>query len=209
MVAFVCPHCHVAAHFTHKWSERQYGDADAEVETLTAFAWLCDNCLEPVCGVFPEGGREGDETVWPETIHRKDYPDVPEAIASAGSEAHQALGAKAPRAAVAMARAVVEATAKDKGITINGIHGKIEQLAAQGHIDEDTKEAAHEVRLWGNEVAHGDLVDEPFSVADATEIVDLMDVILERVYQVPARVARIRASREARKPQVPTQVQTV
>ena len=36
-------------------------------------------------------------------------------------------------------------------------------------------------------------------VDEATEIVDLMDAILERVYQEPAKVARVRASREARK----------
>jgi hypothetical protein len=58
--------------------------------------------------------------------------------------------------------------------------------------------AAHEVRFAGNEAAHGDLVDEPITADDAAEIVALMDAILERVYQEPAKVARVRASREAR-----------
>ena len=46
----------------------------------------------------------------PTAVTYRTYDDVPEAIASAASEAHQALGAKAPRASVAMARAVVEAS---------------------------------------------------------------------------------------------------
>jgi hypothetical protein len=132
-------------------------------------------------------------------IHRKVYLDVPEAIAAAASEACQSLGAEAPRAAVAMARAVIEATAKEKGITRGNIQAKIEQLAADGHISEAMKEAAHEIRLTANEAAHGDLVDEPISVYEAREVVELMDAILERVYQEPAKVARVRASREARR----------
>jgi hypothetical protein len=61
------------------------------------------------------------------------------------------------------------------------------------------KEAAHEIRFAGNEVAHGDLVAEPLGKEDAEEIVSLMDTILERVYQEPAQVARIRQQRENRK----------
>jgi predicted transcriptional regulator len=98
-----------------------------------------------------------------------------------------------------MARAVVEATAKDKGITNGTVQTKINQLAADGHISEAMKEAAHEIRFAGNEAAHGDLVGEPISVEEASEVVELMDAILERVYQEPAKVARVRASREARR----------
>jgi hypothetical protein len=36
--------------------------------------------------------------------------------------------------------------------------------------------------LPGNEGAHGDIVNEPTSVEEATEIVELMEGILERVY---------------------------
>ena len=128
----------------------------------------------------------------------KTYQDVPEAIAAAASEAHQALGALAPRAAVAMARAVIEATAKEKKILGGSIHSKIEQLAADGHISHAMKEAAHEIRLVANEAVHGDLVDEPIGVDEGREVVELMDAILERVYQEPAKVERVRASRVAR-----------
>jgi hypothetical protein len=199
MTTRVCPHCIAYSHFTEAWSDNLPGSVEIPLRgrDVNRFLEVCDNCGGLVCGT--ELVMTGETTLWPTVIHRKVYPDVPEAIAAAASEAHQAPGADAPRAAVAMARAVIEATAKEKGIVCRGIQSKIEALAANGHISEAMKETAHEIRFAGNEVAHGDLVDEPISVEDASEIVRLMDSILEYVYQGPAEVARIRAKREARK----------
>jgi Domain of unknown function (DUF4145) len=202
----VCPHCRVLTHFTEVWSDNPFNpEITFRGDTAVRGCWVCDNCNCPVSGITLGRGNVSDPVVvWPEAVTYRSYEDVPDAIASAGSEAHQALGAKAPRAAVAMARAVVESTAKDKGITSGNLQAKIDRLHAYGHISEAMKEAAHEIRFAGNEVAHGDLVHEPIGVDDATEVVDLMDAILERVYQEPAKVARVRASREARQnPQVP------
>jgi Family of unknown function (DUF6228) len=47
----------------------------------------------------------------------KDYPDVPDTVSSAASEARAVIAAEAHRAAILMARSVIEATAKDKGVT--------------------------------------------------------------------------------------------
>ncbi|MBU5868948.1 DUF4145 domain-containing protein, partial [Vibrio cholerae O1] len=71
--------------------------------------------------------------------------------------------ANAGRGAVILARAVIEATAKDKGITNGNLYAKIDQLHISGLIREHIKEAAHEVRLGGNDVAHGDILSGPFS----------------------------------------------
>jgi hypothetical protein len=204
-MARVCPHCKALATFTRRWSNSSASrDGDIDPDKPLLFCDTCDNCESPVCGACAAGSTLDEEPcVWPEVtpyvIQYKAYPDVPEAISIAASEAHQALGADAPHASIAMARAVIEATAKDKGVTVNGIYNKIEQLAVRGYITPTLKEAAHEIRFAGNEVAHGDLVATPIGVAEAAEVVDLMDVILERVYQEPAKVALVRASREARR----------
>jgi hypothetical protein len=169
-------------------------------DVLLRFCEVCDNCDKPVCGVYLADGSLNDPPLlWPVAVTYKSYPDVPETIGTAASEAHQALGALAPRASVAMARATVEATAKERGISKGNLESKIDQLAKDGHISEAMRLAAHEIRFAGNEAAHGDLVDEPITVDDAAEIAGLMDAILERVYQEPAKVARVRASREARR----------
>ncbi|MFE1729962.1 DUF4145 domain-containing protein [Streptomyces bacillaris] len=113
-------------------------------------------------------------------------------------EAHQCLSIEANRAAVALARAVVEATAKECGIKTGSLEKKIDRLFEQHLIREHVRDAAHEVRFGGNEVAHGDLVAEPMDNFTATEILGLMDEILEEVFQSPARVKRRTAQRLAR-----------
>ncbi|MBQ0906365.1 DUF4145 domain-containing protein [Micromonospora sp. U21] len=75
---------------------------------------------------------------------------------------------------------------------------KIDELANQGLIREDAKDAAHAIRLVGNDAAHGDLASMVVEEADAREVLDLMDDILDEVFQSPAKVARVRASRAAR-----------
>ncbi|MER5561212.1 DUF4145 domain-containing protein [Streptomyces sp. NPDC002506] len=135
----------------------------------------------------------------PDEIRRPDFPDVPNQIAKTASEAHACLSIKAFRGAVALARAVLEATAKDKGCTTGPLIAKIDALAAAEHLREDTRQLAHEIREGGNEIAHGDLADEPMPAEDAQAIVSLMDEVLLEVYQGPAKVARLRASRLERK----------
>ncbi|MFJ4851442.1 DUF4145 domain-containing protein [Streptomyces sp. NPDC088733] len=137
-----------------------------------------------------------DELFWhPAKVSRPEYPGVPDQIAGTASEAHACLSIQAYRGAVALARAVVEATAKEKGITGGPLVQKIDKLCEQGHIREFTRQLAHEIREGGNEIAHGDLGDEPMPPEDAEAIVSLMDEILQEVYQAPAKMMALRQSR--------------
>ena len=78
------------------------------------------------------------------------------------------------------------------------------------------KEAAHEVRHWGNDVAHGDfdVPQEPATDEDnreaaeemtaavtreeAEEILVLMDDLFAELFQGPARTKRAREAREVK-----------
>jgi hypothetical protein len=131
----------------------------------------------------------------PKSVRRPDFTDVPEQIAATASEAHACLSISAYRGAVALARAVVEATAKDNGIVNGPLVAKIDQMHAQNLIRDITRELAHEIREGGNEIAHGDLADEPMPPEDAEAIVALMDEILEEVYQGPARMLTLKRNR--------------
>ena len=164
-------------------------------------AFACDSC-----GLFTVVAWRGSEyhtepeyfndpEWYPQPVSRKEFPDVPEHIATAGSEAHACLGIGADRAACALARAVVEATAKDKKITKGLLHAKIDALFAGHFISEYLRDAAHQIRLFGNDVAHGDFAD-PVQRPEAELVVELMDEILAGVYQSPAKVGRLRAARE-------------
>lgn len=134
---------------------------------------------------------------WPAVGVSKDFEDVPLHIADAASEAHRCHSIGAYRGATALARSVIEASAKDKGITKGMLHAKIDALQKAGHIRQHITEAAHEVRHLGNEVAHGDFVD-PIDKLEAEEILALMGEVLQEVFQSPARVARVRETREAK-----------
>lgn len=100
------------------------------------------------------------------------------------------------RAAVLMARSVIEATAKDKGVTTGSLIDKIEALSdlVRPHV----RDGAHQIRLLGNDMAHGDFAQD-VSSEDATLVLTLMNEVIDDVYQSPARVGRAQAAREARK----------
>lgn len=92
----------------------------------------------------------------------------------------------------------MEATAKDKGITSGTLAQKIDKMCERRLVREHVRDAAHEVRHFGNELAHGGFV-QPVSEEEASEAVQLMEEVLNEVFQSPAKVARARAARLAKK----------
>jgi hypothetical protein len=142
-------------------------------------------------------GSSGEVRWFPEQATRRDFPDVPVRIADAATEAHHSLSAGRLRAAVLLARAVIEATAKEKGVTRGNLAAKIDEMHSQGLVRQHIREGAHEIRYLGNDMAHGDFVD-PVAPEDADLVLALMDEVLVEVFQSPARVARFQARRAAK-----------
>ena len=188
-----------------QWAETWY-DPERARYLLQGVA-TCDNCARSSMAVVTEfsPGSSGDKEAlgyvpdanisWlPRRGDSPDFVDVPEHIAAAAKEAHSAASIHAVMAAILMARTVVEATAKNKEIVAGMLVSKIDAMATQGLIRESTKEAAHEIRHFGNDMAHGDIEDLPSS-DDVDEVLSLMDEVLNEVFQGPARTARIRAKR--------------
>jgi uncharacterized protein Yka (UPF0111/DUF47 family) len=99
-----------------------------------------------------------------------------------------------------MARAGIESTAQDKKITKGSLFANIEEKQKQGLIRPHIKEAAHEVRHLGNDMAHGEFID-PVSKEEIAETLELMSEILNEVYQSPAKITRRQAARQARQQQ--------
>jgi hypothetical protein len=134
----------------------------------------------------------------PSPAERREFPDVPEPIASVATEAWLSFSVGAHRGALVLARVVLEASAKREGATVGNLVAKIKKLADDGRIRPHIVDTAHELRLSGNEIAHGDLhVDYP--AEDAELVLTLMEEVLVELYQSPARVERAKAAREARK----------
>jgi hypothetical protein len=135
---------------------------------------------------------------WPKYVPAKEFPDAPTHIGEAATEAHTVHGHGAHRAAAVLARAVIEAAAKDKGITTGRIKEKIEAMHQAGLIRDYIRDAADEVRHFANEMAHGDFAD-PVDEGEAALIMKLMDRVLDEVYEGPAQVENRKDARLAKK----------
>lgn len=129
-----------------------------------------------------------------------EFPDVPEPIADVAVEASACHSAGHYRAAVMLARGVIEATAKTRDIQ-GSLFRKIEALGEARILSPVTVEAAHAIRDSGNAVAHGDFVEYVVKVSEAEseEVMGLMTLVLREAFQVQAQAQRVRAAAAARK----------
>lgn len=123
---------------------------------------------------------------------------MPSPIDAAASEAWACSSIGQYRASVLMARAVVEATAKDQGVTSGNLMAKIDKLYDDEVIGKGVKEAAHEIRFMGNDMAHGDFVTD-IGEDECADVLLFLEEFLNEVYERPARLTAFRAQRLARK----------
>lgn len=210
MPATVCAWCQAKSNMTRH--SEPTGTRHTELGTSylrIEAAFTCDNCrklsIGSGTGAEREGAIQAKSLAWwdgrpiswtPEVVGGKDFPDVPEHIASAADEVYKCRSTNALRAAILLARGVVEATAKERGIDKGTLHAKIEALFSRGDIRGFTRDAAHELRFLGNDMAHGDFVNDVDS-DDADAVLDVMTEMLSEVYQGPARVNRMKAKRQS------------
>jgi len=177
-------------------------------------SFACDTCKRLSVGWIDvsyggPGAASGDEERWatadvtwhPKWLGQTTYEHVPDHINSAADEAWKCHGINAHRAAVLLARSVIEATAKDKGITSGVLASKIEQMREKDLVRPHIEQAAHEIRHIGNDMAHGDYVD-PISAEESDEVLTLMGEVLDEVYSSPGRVAARKAARQEKVPPV-------
>jgi len=198
MSATVCPFCEALVNFTPMWEYPVVppGSGYRDDYDYKIGAQRCNN---PQCEMVIVTVSDSDIIeIWPKHVGGKEFPDVPQHIASAADEAHRCFSIGSLRAAVLLARSVVEATAKEKGITRGTLANRIDEMADQNLVREYVKDGAHEVRHLGNDMAHGDFV-LPVELSEAELVLALMDEVLGEVFQGPARVANARAARLAKR----------
>jgi hypothetical protein len=184
------------------------------------FVATCDNCsrllIAEGTGVSVpawNGARESFDTghvreaaesataiSWlPLAAHSPTINDVPSSIEHAAKEAYSGWVIGNHMSAILMARTVIEATAKAKKINSGTLATKIDLLRDGQWIRPAIAEQAHQIRFFGNEMAHGDIDDRP-TAEDAEEILALMAEVLAEVFQGPARLQRLQKRRETGSP---------
>ncbi|MEU4809405.1 DUF4145 domain-containing protein [Nocardia fluminea] len=183
---------------------RPNGRPEAKFDAVAAFkcascGWASVGVVEGLNGVSTNSFDDPKLVVnwYPLKATGKPFPDVPEHIGGAAKEATECLSLGHFRAAVILARAVVEAVAKDQQITKGSIQQKIDSMQSSGLIRTHTQEAAHEIRYMANEMAHGDFTAS-VDPDEAEDVLNFMEALLEEVYQGPARVNRQKAARQKR-----------
>lgn len=179
---------------------------------MTQVAYQCDNCFRfNVAWADGKTGHTTDTNANDQFIVKSEdahwlpriglhvvYDDVPPDIASAASEAHECFSIGARRAAIIMARAVIEASAKEHSITSGSLFSKVDEMVKRGIIRPLIAEAAHGIRDFGNDMAHGDF-GTAVSDQDVEETLNLMAVVLSEVFQIDARTKALRERVKERK----------
>lgn len=133
----------------------------------------------------------------PSAMRPVDVTFIPEGVGGFFKEAHDVFSVGAHRAVLLLVRSVIEATAKDRGITTGSLVGKINQLADEGLIRAGTKDMAHTLRILGNDMAHGD-IDQVPTPEDADDALMIARFVLDDVYVADARRADMMARRGER-----------
>lgn len=117
---------------------------------------------------------------------------VPPAIADDAKEALLCFQVHAWKATAIMCRRVIEGTCEEKGATGSNLKEEIDDLFAKGHITDQLKQWAHQLRHFGNFGAHltsfGSITD-----SDAAAMIDFMFSFLRYVYEMPAKIAAAQA----------------
>lgn len=181
-------------------------------------AYTCDGCGVISVGVASQDDvrRQGNypevffsqdlpRVVWlPQVPLGRNFEDVPPFIADAASEAYKCQSVGAFRAAVLLARSVIEATCKDKDVTQGTLKQKIDCLEDSRLINPMLARLSHQVRLMGNEMAHGDL-DATIDAEDCDDLLEFMSALLEEIYQRPISLARRQELNRQRKAERTTQ----
>lgn len=131
---------------------------------------------------------------------KAEFADVPLSISEVAVEASACHADGHYRAAVMLARGVIEATAKKHNVT-GSLFQKIEALGDARVLSPITVEAAHAIRDSGNAVAHGDFVEYVIDVSEeeSQEVIDLMTLVLREAFQMQAQARRVREAAAARK----------
>lgn len=130
----------------------------------------------------------------PPPMRPVDTAFIPDGVAGYFKEAHDAFSISAWRAVLLLVRSVVEATAKDRGVTTGSLVQKINKLDEEGHIRRGTKDMAHALRILGNDMAHGDIGEVP-TQEDADDALTIARFVLDDVYVADARRADMMARR--------------
>ena len=121
---------------------------------------------------------------------------VPNAIRLDHIEARACLRAKCYRATLLMARRILEGITLDHRKTKGTLAKRLQEMRDEGVIDGRLYEWADALRLVGNSGAHDITDDGTVSRQDAQDAVELVEALLDYLYEFQAKFALFQARRD-------------
>ncbi|WID95723.1 DUF4145 domain-containing protein [Bosea vestrisii] len=195
-----CAFCDARGNFAeHHHSERK----NARGKTLNYDILKCENCGNLVM-VFWSGGNgiHGRKLVpWPLKVERA--PESwPAGVGNLWLQARRSLQSESWDAAAVMARSSLQAALRHVKAEGTSLFQEIESLGSRGLLPPTMVDWAHAVRLFGNDSAHPKVDQKPASKKEVTEAVRFIEFLFEYLFELPARIEKLRP-----KPQAPDQAQ--
>ncbi len=160
---------------------------DGELPRLYTFA-KCPRCESPFVAVqessLVDESWDGPQRLYPPP-HSPLGQNLPRPIQKAFNEAAQCLRARAYTASAIMCRKTLEGICVEHKINERNLGSSLKRLRDEGVIDKRLFEWAEELRVFGNEAAHG--VNVTIAPQDAKDILDFTHALIEYVFTFQER----------------------
>jgi hypothetical protein len=116
---------------------------------------------------------------------------VPSRVRSIYDETHKALLGEQPILAGVGLRSLIEAVCREKNAEGNNLQKRIDSLVELGILTRDGADILHALRHLGNAAAHE---VEAYSETDLSTAFDVVEHLLQTVYIIPKKAAKLRKS---------------
>ncbi len=145
--------------------------------------------------------EEYDVRLYPDSIHEHHHPEdhssFPEDVAKMYVETIMCFNAGASTLAGGGLRAIVEAICQHEKVPGKNLKERIDELVAKGYLAKNQADLLHEERYIGNDALHEMKTPSKQDLEDGLKIVE---GLMNAIYVLPARAARLKARRATGQP---------
>lgn len=194
-----CPFCMERGNFSHSYHAEKQNPASGK--KLNFDTLECGNCKGYVMVLWSAsnsfGGGLWSYKVLPYPLDTTQFPEHwPPAIGRYWLQAVRSLQGQNWDAAALMARSALQIALRDNEAEGRTLKAEIADLASKGLLPPTMKDWSEHVRELGNDSAHPHPDQDATRQADAEDIVEFLDFLLNYLYTLPHRIGEYRARRE-------------
>ena len=196
---FLCPHCESKTPIRKIINEQDGGDLD--------WFYHIGQCMNQECQKFImfvyKRDPKGPSVLHPSApipvilVHHYSTrsPNMHESIDENAKNSYlegiQCMDVGANHAAVLMFRRALQDVCIEQNTTEDKLNNQIDEV-----FPDRMKDAAHEIRLWGNFGAHPDEIIQIVQEEDSIQMKELLDLIFQDIYIMPFKINEAKQKRQ-------------